>query len=40
MVVARLKYPEPRSWSAERRLQIVRRYEYLMARLKDHGWRN
>ena len=37
MVVARLKYPEPRSCSAERRLQIVRRSEYLMTRLKDHG---
>ena len=37
MLVARLKYPEPRSCSAGRRLQIARRSEYLLARLKDHG---
>ena len=36
-VVARLKYPEPRSCTAERRLQIARRTEYLMARIKEHG---
>ena len=32
-VVARLKYPEPRSCTASRRLQIARRSEYLVARL-------
>ena len=38
-VVARLKYPEPRKWSAKRRQQIARRTEYLMARLEHHGGR-
>ena len=36
-VVARLKYPEPRSCTTRRRLQITRRSEYLMARLEEHG---
>ena len=36
-VVARLKYPEPRSCTAGRRLQIAGRSEYLMARLAHHG---
>ena len=36
MLVARLKYPEPRKFSTKRRLQIARRSEYLLVRLKDH----
>ena len=36
-VVARLKYPEPRSCTTARRLQIARRSEYLIARLEHHG---
>ena len=36
-VIARLKYPEPRSCTAGRRLQIARRSEYLIGRLKHHG---
>ena len=36
-VIARLKYPEPKSCTAGRRLQIARRSEYLMARLDEHG---
>ena len=39
-VVARLKYPEPRSCTTGRRLQITRRTQYLMARLEHHGRRN
>ncbi len=38
-VVARLKYPESRTCSAGRRLQIAHRSEYLMARLEHHGGR-
>ncbi len=38
-VVARLKYPEPKSCTASRRLQIARRSEYLMARLEHYGRR-
>ena len=38
-VVARLKYPEPKSCTASRRLQIARRSEYLIARLEHHGRR-
>ena len=38
-VVARLKYPEPRTCSAGRRVQIAHRSEYLMARLEHHGGR-
>ena len=40
MLVARLKYPEPRKCSSERRLQIANRSEYLVARLKDHDQRD
>ena len=36
-VVARLKYPEPRRCTRARQLQITRRSEYLIARLKHHG---
>ena len=39
-VVARLKYPEPRSCTTGRRLKITRRTQYLMARLEHHGRRN
>lgn len=38
MLVARLKYPEPRVCSARRRSLILKRSEYLMGRLKNHGW--
>ena len=38
-VVARLKYPEQRSCTALRRLEIARRSEYLMARLEHYGRR-
>ena len=38
-VVARLKYPEPRTCTTVRRLQIARRSEYLMARLEYYGRR-
>ena len=37
MLVARLKYPEPRVCSTRRRLQITRRAEYMMMRFNDHG---
>ncbi len=37
LLVARLKYPEPRNCIEERRLQIARRSEYHLARLKHHG---
>ena len=37
MLVARLKYPEPRVCSPARRLQITRRAEYLMMRFNGHG---
>ena len=37
MVVARLKYPQPRHGSRERWRQIVRRSEYLMARHEACG---
>ena len=40
MLVARLKYPEPRKFSTVRNLQIAERSEYLMKRLRDHGERN
>lgn len=40
MLVARLKYPQPRKCSSERRLQIAGRSEYLMERFEDHGGRN
>lgn len=36
MLVARLKYPEPRVCSPARRLQITRRAEYLMMRFNGH----
>ena len=38
-VVARLKYPEPKSCTTTRRLQIARRSECLMARLEHYGRR-
>ena len=37
MLVARLKYPQPRHCSAVRWAQIVRRGEYLMGRLRSDG---
>lgn len=40
MIVARLKYPQPRVCSAERLRQITQRTEYLIARLESHGKRN
>lgn len=40
MLVARLKYPEPRKCSAERNLQIAKRSEYLMERLRNHDESN
>lgn len=39
MLVARLKYPEPKMCSGERWRQIVGRSEYLIARLASHGRR-
>ena len=40
MLVARLKYPEPKKCSTERSLQITKRSEYLMERLRDYDQRN
>ena len=40
MLVARLKYPEPRTCSSVRRGQIAKRSEYLMERFKDHARSN
>ena len=37
MLVARLKYPQPRHCSTARRTEIVARGEYLMGRLKSNG---
>lgn len=35
LLVARLKYPQPRHFSARRWRQLVRRAEYLIARYED-----
>ena len=40
IMVARLKYPQPRECSAERLRQIAKRSNYLIARLEDRGQRN
>ena len=40
LMVARLKYPQPRECSAERRRQISKRSEYLIARLENCEKRN
>ena len=39
MMVARLKYPQPKNCSRTRWLQITRRSEYLIERLEAHGRR-